>query len=160
MTADPPKLAWRADTSEYRGTAKMWKGFTEQTARTSPDSTDPALSGRTYTIPFDLVWNAALALARGDLKGWKLISCDDELGVIRADVRGWILPLEANVLVSVTLDPDAQTRVDMSALGNHRGGDLGVNRRRIRHFFRALDRSLAVRPGQILEPWSSASCAA
>jgi len=130
----------------------MWKGFTERTARTSPDSTDPALSGRTYTIPFDPVWHAALDLARRDLKGWRLISCDDELGVIRADVRGRILPLEANVLVSVTLDPDAQTRVDMSALGNHRGGDLGVNRRRIKHFFHALDRSLEVRPGQMLAP--------
>lgn len=133
--------------------SEMWKGFTERMARTSPDSSDPALSGRTYTIPFDPVWNAALHLAGRDLRGWRLISCDDELGVIRADVRGPILPLEANVLVSVTLDRDAQTRVDMSALGNHRGGDLGVNRRRIRHFFRALDQSLAVRPGQILDPW-------
>ena len=138
----------------------MWKGFTDRTARTSPDSTDPLLSGRTYAIPFDPVWNAALDLVGGDLRGWKLISCDDELGVIRADVRGWILPLEARVLVAVTLDPNAQTRVDMSALGDHRGGDLGANRRRIGNFFRALDRSLVVRPGQILEPWAPAPHAA
>ncbi len=138
----------------------MWNGFTERTARTSPDSSDPTLSGRTYTIPFDPVWNAALRLSGGGLRGWKLISCDDELGVIRADVRSRILPLEANVLISVTLDPDAQTRVDMSALGNHRGGDLGANRRRIKRFFTALDRSLGVRPGQILEPWSPARYAA
>ena len=138
----------------------MWKGFTERTARTSPDSNDPTLSGRTYTIPFDQVWNAALRLSGGELKGWKIVSFDDELGVIRADVRGRILPLEANVLISVTLDPDAQTRVDMSALGNHRGGDLGANRRRIRRFFNALDRSLGVRPGQILEPWSPSRYAA
>ena len=138
----------------------MWKGLTERTARTSPDSIDPALCGRTYSIPFDPVWTAALALSGGGLRGWRLVSCDDELGVIRADVRSRILPLEANVLVSVTLDPDAQTRVDMSALGNHRGGDLGANRRRIKRFFRALDQSLGVRPGQILEPWSPARYAA
>lgn len=138
----------------------MWKGFTERTARTSPECADPDLAGRTYTIPFDPVWNAALRLAAGGLRGWQVISADDELGVIRADIRGRILPLEANVLIAVTLDPDAQTRVDMSALGNHRGGDLGANRRRIRRFFRALDRDLAVRPGQILEPWSPARDAA
>lgn len=138
----------------------MWKGFTERAARTSPESGDPVLAGRTYAIPFDPVWNAALALSGGGLKGWKLVSADDQLGVIRADVRSPLLPLEANVLVSVTLDPNGQTRVDMSALGNHRGGDLGANYRRIRHFFRSLDSSLGVRPGQILEPRSSARHAA
>ena len=138
----------------------MWKGFTERAARTSPDSDDPALSGRTYTIPFDPVWEAALGLAAGGLKGWTVVSWDDQLGVIRADVRSPLLPLEANVLVSVTLDPNAQTRVDMSALGNHQGGDLRVNYRRIKHFFRSLDRALDVQPGQILEPWSPALHAA
>lgn len=138
----------------------MWKGFTESAARTSPDSDDPVLAGRTYAIPFDAVWNAAVSLSGGGLKGWKLVSFDDQLGVIRADVRGPLLPLEANVLVSVTLDPNGQTRVDMSALGNHRGGDLRVNYRRIRHFFRSLDVSLDVQPGQILEPWSPARHAA
>ncbi len=138
----------------------MWKGFTERAARTSPDSDDPVLAGRTYAIPFDSVWNAALELSSGGLKGWTLVSSDDQLGVIRADVRGPLLPLEANVLVSVILDPNGQTRVDMSALGNHRWGDLGVNHRRIKRFFRSLDLSLDARPGQILEPRSSARHAA
>ena len=138
----------------------MWKGFTERSARTSPDSDDTALTGRTYAIPFDPVWRVALGLASGGLKGWKLVSADDQLGVIRADVRSSLLALEANVLVSVILDPNGQTRVDMSAMGNHRGGDLRVNYRRVKHFFRSLDRSLDVRPGQILEPWSSARHAA
>ena len=138
----------------------MWKGFTERAARTSPDSADPVLAGRTYAIPFDPVWNAALELSSGGLKGWELVSADDQLGVIRADVRGPWLPLEANVLVSVVLDPNGQTRVDMSALGNHRGGDLGVNYRRIRRFFDSLDLSLDARPGQILKPPSSARHAA
>ena len=145
---------------EYRGRAKMWKGFTERMARTSPDSNDPVLAGRTYAIPFDAVWQAALRLSGGGLKGWTLISADDQLGVIRADVRSPLLPLEANVLVSVTLDPNAQTRVDMSALGNHRGGDLRVNYRRIRHFFRSLDDLLDVQPGQILDPYTAARDAA
>ena len=138
----------------------MWKGFTERAARTSPDSKDPVLAGRTYAIPFDPVWRAAQELSSGGLSGWTLVSSDDQLGVIRADVRSPLLPLEAHALVSVTLDPDGQTRVDMSALGNHRGGDLRVNYRRIRHFFRSLDLSLDVQPGQILEPWSPARHAA
>ena len=138
----------------------MWKGFTERAARTSPDSNDPVLAGRTYAIPFDPVWRAALELSSAGLSGWTLVSSDDQLGVIRADVRSPLLPLEAHVLVSVTLDPNGQTRVDMSALGNHRGGDLGMNYRRIRHFFRSLDLSLDVQPGQVLEPWSPARHAA
>ena len=138
----------------------MWKGFTERAARTSPDSDDPVLAGRTYAIPFDPVWNAALELSSGGLKGWSLVSSDDQLGVIRADVRSPLLPLEANVLVSVTLDPNGQTRVDMSALGNHRGGDLRVNHRRIKRFFRSLDLSLGAGPKQILKPRSSARHAA
>ena len=84
----------------------MWRGFTENTARTSPDSDDPVLAGRTYAIPFDAVWEAALVLAGGALRAWTLVSSDDQLGVIRADVRSVLLPLEANVLVSVTLDPE------------------------------------------------------
>jgi len=138
----------------------MWKGFTERVARTSADSNDPVLAGRTYAIPFDPVWQAALWLSGGGLRGWTLVSADDQLGVIRADVRSPLFPLEANVLVSVTLDPNAQTRVDMSALGNHRGGDLRVNYRRIRHFFHSLDEALDVQPGQILEPWTAARNAA
>ena len=138
----------------------MWKGFTERAARTSPDSDDPALTGRTYAIPFDPVWNAALGLSGGGLKGWTLVSCDDQLGVIRTDVRGPLLPLEASVLVSVTLDPNGQTRVDMSAMGRHRGGDLRVNYHRIKRFFASLDLALDVRPGQVLEPRSAARHAA
>lgn len=138
----------------------MWKGFTERAARTSPDSDDPVLAGRTYAIPFDLVWNAALKLSGGGLKRWALVSADDQLGVIRTDVRSPLLTLEANVLVSVTLDPNGQTRVDLSALGNHRWGDLRVNYRRIKRFFRSLDFLLDARPEQILEPRSSARHAA
>lgn len=138
----------------------MWKGFTERAARTSPDSDDPVLSGRTYAIPFDPVWTAALDLAGGRLRGWTVVGSDDQLGVIRADVRGPLVPLEANVLVAVTLDPNGQTRVDMSALGNHRGGDLRVNYHRIKRFLSSLDRALNARPEQILEPWSPAQHAA
>lgn len=138
----------------------MWKGFTESTARTSPDSADPALAGRTYTIPFDSVWEAALGLVRGGLRGWALVSADDQLGVIRADARSMLLPLEANILVSVTLDPNGQTRVDMSAVGSHRGGDLRVNYRRVKLFFRSLDLLLDVGPGQILEPCTATRNAA
>ena len=132
----------------------MYKRLTEKSARTNPEASDPALLGRTYAIPFDTVWRAALLLAHGGLRGWKLISSDDELGIITVDVRAMLVPLEAKALVSVTLDADGQTRVDMSARGVHRWGDFGVNRRRIRTFFRVLDRELSVRPDQIVVTWS------
>ena len=135
----------------------MWKGFTERAARTGPDSNDPVLAGRTYAIPFDPVWKAALELSGGGLRGWKLVSSDDRLGVIRADVRGPLLPLEANVLVSVTLDRNASAARQSAP---QPPGGPACELPKIGHFFRSLDTSLDVRPEQILEPRSPARHAA
>ena len=140
----------RGVTNEYRETVTIWRGLTGRDALTSADSNDPALSGRTYAIPFDHVWEAVLGLAAGGLIGWRVAHSDDYVGIVEADVRSVFLPLPATVMISVTLDEDGQTRVDASARGLHRGVDLGMNRRRIIRFFRALDRSLGARPEQIL----------
>ena len=130
----------------------FWKGLALQEVRTSVDSDDPGLTGRTYAIPFAAVWDAAIALAGGRLRGWRIERADDEIGIVMADVKGPLLPLEANVSVYVTLDANAQTRVDMWARGLHRGWGFGVHQRRVRRFFEALDRALDVGPGQILDP--------
>ncbi len=129
---------------------RFWKGLAGQDARTSADSHDPALVGRTYAIPFGTVWEAIVALASGGLKGWKLARWDDQIGLVAADVTSWPIPLPATVLISVKLDANGQTRVDMSIRSVAEEGRLPINQRRIDRFFRALDHSLAVRPHQVL----------
>ena len=129
----------------------MWKGFNSREAGSGVGSQDPVLAGRTYAIPFATVWKAALGLAQGGLGGWRVGHSDDLAGVVEADVRGPILPVTTSVTISITLDENAQTRVDMSARGRLRGGDLGAHRRRVKRFVSALDRSLDARPGQILD---------
>ncbi len=129
---------------------RFWKGFAGQDVRTSADSDNPGLVGRTYAIPFGTVWDAIVALAGGGLKGWKIARWDDQIGLVAADVTSWPIPLAATVLISVKLDADGQTRVDMSIRNVADEGRLPINQRRIDRFFRELDRSLAVRPEQVL----------
>ncbi len=128
----------------------MWQGFTRRSARSSEDSGDPGLAGRTYAIPFGTVWDAAVHLADGGLRGWKIKESDDTDGVAEARVRSSLLPLPAAVTIRVSLDENAQTRVDVTAEGRHRGGDLGANARRIRRFFSALDRAVNAGTNQVL----------
>jgi hypothetical protein len=54
--------------------------------------------------------------------------------------------------VEIGLDENAQTRVDARSSLEGKRGDLGRNRRTLGRFFRALDRSLAAAPEQILDP--------
>ena len=128
----------------------MWKALTDRTARTGVDCDHPELGGRTYAIPFDAVWEAAVTLVSGGLRGWTRVSDNENTGIIEALVRGTLLPLPARAMIAIALDADAQTRVDVSVEGRHRGGDLGASARRIRHFVRALDLTLDARPEQIL----------
>jgi uncharacterized protein (DUF1499 family) len=101
---------------------------------------DPDLRGRTYPIPFIRVWVAALALLRRP--GRNLVHHDEDDGVLRAECRGSILPTRHDVTVRVSLDQDAQTRVDMEASSRSVPFDLGANRRRIRRFMAELDRAV------------------
>lgn len=128
----------------------MWHGFTNRFAHSSADSDDPGLAGRTYAIPFGIVWEAAVRLAAGGLRGWSVTGSDDTAGIIEARVQGLVPRLPAAIVIAISLDDDAQTRVDLSAEAQHRGGDIGVNARRIRRFCSALDRALAAQPDQVL----------
>lgn len=109
---------------------------------TSPDSADERLTGRTYAIPFEAVWQASLGLTDGGLRGWSLLESDDHEGLIRAAVRGRIERLESAVALRVSLDMDAQTRVDATSASLAVRGDMGVNARRLGRFFRRLDQVL------------------
>ena len=119
-------------------------------AHSSADSGDPGLRGRTYAIPFGTVWDAALRLAAGGLRGWTTTESDETAGIVEARARGLVLRFPATVVITVSLDDNAQTRVDLTAEGRHGGGDLGINARRIRRFCFALDRALEAEPHQVL----------
>ena len=112
-------------------------------AETSVHEADPRLRGRTYAIPFEQVWQAACSLANGGLRRWRILQADDYEGIIQAEARTLVFGFVDDVLIRVYLDRDAQTRVDMQSRSRKGRVDFGTNARRIRRFFRALDRRLA-----------------
>ena len=134
----------------------MLKELMSREAHTDVHADDPDLCGRTYAIPFGAVWDAAVSLAGGRLKGWTIVSVDECTGLIVAHVHGRILPFPSRVEISIGLDDNAQTRVDASASGRTAGVDLGLHAHRIRRLLRLLDHVLAAEPHQILE--GSAIC--
>lgn len=130
----------------------LFEGFRENQAATDPAHLDAGLRGRTYAIPFEDVWQAALGVAGGGLGRWSLIRSDDVTGHILAEIAPALLRPAADVIIKVTLDANAQTRVDLSTSSRTERWDLGASHRRVRAFFKALDRFLQVRDGQILDP--------
>jgi hypothetical protein len=109
-------------------------------AQTAADSEDPALRGLTCAVPFDAVWQAALRLASGGLRGWTVVHADDCAGVILAVARG-MTGATHDVAIDIVLDEDGQTRVD-ARVAARTAPDVGRSRRRLRRFFRALVRTL------------------
>lgn len=110
-----------------------------ETLATSPRNADSRLHGRTYSIPFEDVWQGALRIIREKLKGWILDTADDQEGIIHADVRGIHKKLNGTIEVRIALDGNGQTRVDAKAATPAAFSDFGVNARRLRGFFEALD---------------------
>ena len=106
---------------------------------TARDARDARLRGRTYAVPFERVWQAALALAGAR---WHVLHADDVEGVIRAEARRPIFRAIDDVTILVGLDEDAQTRVDALSAARQGFTDFGANARRVRRFFRRLDRAL------------------
>ena len=127
------------------------RGLTRNIAFSSPEAEDPRMRGRTYAIPFEDVWQASLDLMDGGLRRWEVLESDDQEGIIRGLVHGLGARFTSAVTVRITLDADAQTRVD--ALSASRVGryDLGSNARRLRKFFRTLDRTLEEVRGREIE---------
>ena len=127
------------------------RGLTENGAATDPASPDARLVGRTYAIPFDLVWNASKRLADGEMRGWSVMSADDLAGVIVATKKALLFGQGDDMKIDIRLDENAQTRVDVVSGSHSRRPDLRRNRRAIGRFFRKLDRILEARPAQILD---------
>lgn len=124
-------------------TERIWNGLTRNVAFTAPGAEDERLRGRTYGIPFQQVWQAALALIDGGLKRWEVTEQDDEEGIIRGIIRSRAPGFDSAITVRIILDPNAQTRVDALAASRSARADLGSNVRRLRRFFAALDDALA-----------------
>jgi hypothetical protein len=132
----------------------------EQGAQTDPRSGDPKLQGRTYAIPFDRVWRGAVVLAGGGLPRWRLLKADDQRGVILAVATSAIRKHTSDVRITVGLDSNGQTRVDLRASIRDGRGTPTHNLKSIAKFIRALDREIDARPGLILDAasppsWSS-----
>jgi hypothetical protein len=118
-------------------------------AATGYDHWDPRLRGRTYHIPFEPVWQAALALAsggKGGLRRWHVVQSDDTEGIIDAEARTFWLRFVDDVRINVYLDDDAQTRVDVVSKSRKGRADFGTNARRVARFLRALDRRVLSPP--------------
>lgn len=111
--------------------------------RTGSAAADPRLRGRTYAIPFEDVWQGTLRLVRGKLRGWSLEFADDREGVVNALVASRVKGLQGVVEVRVGLDANAQTRVDATSTTPDAFHDFGTNARRLRLFFRGLDKESA-----------------
>ncbi len=121
-------------------------------AATDPHSPNPRLRGRTYAIPFERVWSTAIAVVHGGLPRWKVLSQDDQKGVILAEARTVLLRRDVDIHVKIGLDENGQTRVDVRTALRSAHGDLGSTRRLIGSFLHELDRRLGATPSQILDP--------
>ena len=126
----------------------MWAAIRSNKVATEYDHWDPRLRGRTYSIPFEQVWQASLALAKGGkggLRRWKLIDSDDTEGIINAEAKTFFWRYTDDVRILISLDEDAQTRVDLFSRSRKGSSDFGANARRIHRFLKALDRKLMPR---------------
>jgi uncharacterized protein (DUF1499 family) len=121
----------------------MWAAMRGNKVATEHEHWDPRLRGRTYSIPFEQVWQASLALANRGLRRWQLIDSNDTEGVINAEAKTFFLRFVDDVRILISLDEDAQTRVDVFSRSRRGSADFGTNARRINRFFKALDRKLA-----------------
>jgi hypothetical protein len=124
----------------------------ENEVHTHPEHPDERMRGRTYAIPFARVWEAVVQLAGGGLRGWTTVTADEDLGILTAECSGLLPRLVDDVEIRMSLDENALTRIDMSSRARKGRGDLGRNARRVRKFFRALDRRIEAGPGKILDP--------
>ena len=117
-------------------------GHRKNRASTHPRHGESDLRGRTYAIPFDVVWQARVRLTSGGLSRWSLLKADDGPGTLQAEAGPLLWGRPTGFLIRIGLDRDGQTRVD--AVGSTPGTrwDLGACRRRTVRFFRALDREL------------------
>lgn len=120
----------------------LLRALTQNRAFTDPDDDDPRMRGRSYAIPFLLVWETAHGIAQGT-PGWTIVSSDWQAGEIVAEASTGLWKKSTDdVWVRLSLDQDGQTCVEMISASRSERGDLGANARRIARFLRTLDARL------------------
>lgn len=112
-------------------------------ASTAPGHEDARLRGRTYSVPFDVVWRAVLRIVKRRPR-WDFAAADDASGTIHVDVRSPVISMPGELTIRIALDRNAQTRVDARAISKGKRTDLGMNARRIAGLLRDLDDELGV----------------
>jgi hypothetical protein len=122
---------------------RLLRAVSANVAQTAPDDPDSRLRGRTYAVPFEEVWLAAHGLATRRRRMWRITLADDHDGIIRVETRSLVFRFIADLEIRISLDQDAQTRVDVHSASRKGFADLGVNARRIGRFLRKLDKTLA-----------------
>lgn len=127
---------------------RLKHALTRHYAETTADADDPRLRGRTYAVPFEQVWQGALSLAGGGLPGWRVRSADDLAGIINATATSRFLRTVHDVKIRISLDQDAQTRIDARSTSRKARADWGGNTRRLVSFFKALDVRLSAKHQQ------------
>lgn len=132
--------------------SRIARTLTEKGAETAPGAEDLRLRGRTYTIRFEDVWQAAITVIRKKLRGWVVVIDNDRVGRIDALSTSLLRGIETEVVVTIGLDENGQTRVDLSATTRTETRDWGRSRRLIGRFTKKLDRELDAKPHQILDP--------
>lgn len=117
------------------------QALTQNRAFTDPEADDPRLRGRSYSVPFVQVWEAALDIAQ-KTRGWRIVSSDSRAGEIVAEATTGLWKFTDDVWIRMSLDEDGQTRVDLASASRKGSADLGTNARRIARFLRSLDARL------------------
>lgn len=115
-------------------------------ASTAPGHEDERLRGRTYSVPFDMVWRAVLRIVKRRAR-WEFTAADDAAGMIHVDMRSPVIAMPGELTIRIALDRNAQTRVDARAISKGKRTDLGINARRIDALLRELDRELGTGSG-------------
>ena len=87
--------------------------------------------------------------------GWSLSEADEDRGIFKAESKTLVFRLVDDVQLRMSLDDYGQTRVDMISASRNGRGVFGRNARRIKKFFRVLDRRIGAGPRTILDPTRS-----
>jgi len=141
-------------------TSNVRRALGDGAAETRPDASDPRFRGRTYAIPFEDVWQAALGIVREDLRGCSVRLTNDRDGIIIAQAVSRLPRRIDDFTISIVLDRDAQTRVDMRSVTRDGGRDLGANARRVAKFFDLLDDRMAELPRNRPPAWPASTAQA
>ena len=94
-------------------------------------------------IPFDRVWTTCLDLIERN-RLWTLIHANDFDGYIIVKCQTLVFKFIDDFEITIVLDENALTRIDVKSQSRKGRTDLGTNARRIGRFFRKLDQTLSI----------------